>query len=206
MCTLRAPACLTALASTSATAKYTAASTGAGERPGRSMSTVVATGVSSASARIASPRPRSASTGGLIPATRPRSSASALAEFSRASATRATAVSGSVLISPSVARSEMPSAIRRAWAPSCRSRSILDDRDEAVLAHLGEQCLVDRFEPARVDHGSPDPAAGELVRYLQAGDCHLPGADYKDVGGMAWLGIAQYVHGRPSPQVTVPGR
>ena len=58
-----------------------------------------------------------------MPRTRARSSARARAEFSLDSATRAMAASGSVLISPSVARSEMPSAIRRACAPSCRSRS-----------------------------------------------------------------------------------
>ena len=38
----------------------------------------------------------------------------ALAEFSRAPATRATAASGLVRISPSVARKDMPSATRRA--------------------------------------------------------------------------------------------
>ena len=59
MCTSCASACLTALARTSATAKYTADSTGAGARPSRSMSSAAGIGVSSASASIASPRPRS---------------------------------------------------------------------------------------------------------------------------------------------------
>ena len=86
----------------------------------------------SVSARIASPSPRSARTGGLIPRTRARSSTSALAEFSRDSAASATAASGLVLISRSMDRSEIPSATIRACAPSCRSRSILRSSAAAV--------------------------------------------------------------------------
>ena len=172
MCTLRAPECLAALAIASATAKYAADSTGAGRRPGRSMSAVVATGVSAPSARRASPRPRSASTGGLIPATRPRSSASARAEFSRAAATRATAASGSVLISPSVARREMPSAISRAWAPSCRSRSTRRSSAAAVPTASTRVAVSRRTRLTSSVLRLASPERGPIVR----GTSHTPKA------------------------------
>ena len=63
--------------------------------------------------------------GGWIPRARSRSSSSASFAPVRASASSAIAPSGSVRSFSSAIPRLMPSATRRAWAPSCRSRSIL---------------------------------------------------------------------------------
>ena len=73
-----ASACLVTLASNSDTAKYAADSIGAGGRPIGSAVTSTRGTESRARARMASTRPRSARTGGWMPLTRARSSASAM--------------------------------------------------------------------------------------------------------------------------------
>ena len=60
-----------------------------------------------------------------MPRTSSRSSRSALAELPRASISSARAALGSSSISCPAASSVMPIATSLAWAPSCRSRSIL---------------------------------------------------------------------------------
>ena len=79
--------------------------TGAGARPSRSLARWMRSGVSRVRAWIASARPRSASTGGWMPRTRARSSARALTEESRASASSARAASGLLsMICPAASR------------------------------------------------------------------------------------------------------
>src|SRR6266496_1026535 len=119
-----APLCRITFVSASATAKYDADSTGAGSRSGTSASTWTGSGLASASASTAPTRPRSARTGGWIPRTSPRSSASAWLLTARACASSSFALSGSSSTASSAIPRFMPSATRRAWAPSCRSRSI----------------------------------------------------------------------------------
>ena len=93
-------------------------------RSSTSTATSTLSGVRSASAAIAASRPRSASTGGWMPRARSRSSASASRAPRRASASSCCAAAGSDSNFCSARPRLMPSATRRACAPSCRSRSI----------------------------------------------------------------------------------
>ena len=81
-------------------------------------------GLAAASERTASTRPRSASTGGRMPRTSDRSSLSAAEESSFAAASIARAPSGSCSSSRWACVRVMPMVTSRAWAPSCRSRSM----------------------------------------------------------------------------------
>ena len=106
-------------------------------------------GTVSASARTAPSRPRSASTGGWMPRTRSRSSARAVAaglaglgqQLRRRRRVAARAA-------PRPGRGSCSSATSRAWAPSCRSRSIR--RSSAAWASTAS---------ARVSVSSRRPAA-----------------------------------------------
>ena len=94
------------------------------QRPGRSTVTVTGSGIGSASASMPPASPRSASAGGWMPRTTERRSSRASTVVSRASRSSAAAASGSVAISFSARPTFMPTEAIRAWAPSCRSRSI----------------------------------------------------------------------------------
>ena len=141
-----ASACLTVLARHSATAKYAADSTGGGSA-GASTVTVIGSGIGSASASRPPASPRSASAGGWMPRTTERRSSSALTVVSRASRSSAAAASGSVLISFSARPTFMPTEAIRAWAPSCRSRSIR--RTSAALwSRVSVRDVDDLLDPA----------------------------------------------------------
>src|SRR4051794_8445614 len=117
-------ACLTVLVSSSAMAKYRADSIGGSRLSLPLELTMTSSGLSRASARTASTRPRSLRTGGLMPWISSRSSVSDVAAPARASRIIALACSGSISINFSAVASDSPRATSRAWAPSCRSRSI----------------------------------------------------------------------------------
>ena len=119
---------------------------------------------------MASPRPRSASTGGWMPRTRARSSARALTEESRASASSARAASGLVsMICPAASR-VMPMATSRACAPSCRSRSIR--RISAAPVSRASLRVCDRWRTRRASSAWPDGA--RMARGQQAVTAQQP--------------------------------
>lgn len=96
---------------------------GAGGRAGSAASTVTGMAMSKASAWTAPTRPRSARTGGCMPRTTERKSPSAAPTRAPPGAVGGPAA-GSVRASRPPCRGSLQ-ATSRAWAPSCRSRSIL---------------------------------------------------------------------------------
>ncbi len=129
---------------------------------------MTSTVASSARARTASTSPRSASTGGLMPRTSERSSSSAVADVARRSARSALAAAGSVSTSCSAAPIDIPMATRRAWAPSCRPRSMRSSSAACVWvrsARMASSCST-RF-PSRERGTGPRNrfATGPKIRH-----------------------------------------
>ena len=105
-------ACLTAFVTSSAAAKYSAVSSGSGRRPVSVLVNVVGTEVLVHSERTASFSPRSASSGGRIPRTSPRSSCRAVTELFCAWESICWARSGSSCMSAATSLRVMPMETR----------------------------------------------------------------------------------------------
>src|SRR6185503_1060097 len=180
-----APLCLTAFVSASATTKYAADSIAGATRPPGSTVTVVGSWVRDASARIASGSPRSASSAGRMPRARSRSSASASLASSRAFSTSSRAPSGSRSKRSSAMPRSIASAMSRACAPSCRSRSI---RSSSAAAASTAPARVSVRTSTRSDSSSvsapsrsreraPVPAAVARSSATEIGRVRMPTAN-----------------------------
>ena len=153
-----------------------------------STSTSTGRGWARASAAIPPVRPRSASTGGWMPRTSERSSASAVVDETRASAISAAAAAGSWSTSSCARPRFMPRATSCACAPSCRSRSI---RRSSAAEWSTVRAREDSSSPIRCcSRASCGPISSRVVAASvrsSRGDPHQPsGRNGKAISAASW--------------------
>ena len=153
----RAPLCLAAFVSSSAAQKYAMVSMAASGRCGSAVRTSTGMALCDASVASAASSPESR-TGGWMPRARSRTSAMACLAVACAVSSNACACPGSPpSASFSLARPTfIASATRRAWVPSCRSRSMRRSVVAASSTATARECSSSATRASRVGRTDQD--------------------------------------------------